>query len=699
MPISNISSTVLKNLQVMFKIGFKKPSKNGNVSTDFSKNIYPLEVDHNEKGDLIVKKVNLESETEKLFQRWMSDTHFSQEQYKNREWLFNEMDSMYDNCSIISRSVELMTDETLQCDSNDVPVKIEGRRKVKKFISKFFDDINLFDLLRPTIIDYILKGNAGWLLGFDSKGVNKIIPIDPYNIHDRIEFTPHEIKERLSSSDPFIREYKGLDRVNELINSIVDKDSNTISYFDSYLLGFQISDRVVPPWRFIHFRNMTNKSAFKPYGVPMFIHSLAAFKQYDAAMTLQVTAKALIFPKIKYEVNLPNSLNPIEKVEKATEFLNMLQNSGFNSSKKEQPGIGDIIVTIKDLFDVSAISQEVNLGRLDDVQMLRDDLIVSTMLPPRLLDPKDSGFGVSGVSLIQEWKPFARTVYRIQNAFLQNLSQLVKIHMIYSGEFEMDEIDFVLSMPYPESQTNNDLITSQNSLLSLANDIIGSIQDKITGGEKLPPELVKSIYRQFLPYDDVRVDTWVDEALKAKQADETTPTQDSVDGDPDNIVPTNELNNFNDNTDNLVDNLDSINNNSTMTPEQKVEEKRKVIEKYKQKKAKLKSVLLNEEMKANNSWKKLEEKLGKKNLKEQVEDIIFENKQDSLREGVLGERHYYSSRNKHIDFRAEDLREYDKNRLEKIRLKEEVNKSYFAEEVKYTLNLKDEESRDNQQEG
>lgn len=682
MPINDVSSHTLKQLQTLFKLGFKKPTKD-QVIVDYSKNLYPLEITQDKQGNKYINKEKFDPEVDRLYARWMADFHYSQEQFKNREWLFNEMQQCYDNCSIISRSVELCADETLQCDSNDIPVKIEARRKVKKFISEFFDKINLNDILRPTIIDYILYGNAGWMLSFDESGVSEILPIEPYDIKERMEFTPHEIKNRLSANDPFIKEYKGLDRVNELINSILNKE-NFVSYFKSYLLGFQIADRVVPPWRFIHFRNITNKSPFKPYGIPMFIHSLAAFKQYDAAMTLQVTAKAMMFPKMKYEINLPNTLNPIEKVEKATEFMNMLMNSGFGSSKKEQPGIGDIIVTIKDLFDVSSISQEVNLGRLDDVQMLRDDLIVSTMLPPRLLDPEDSGFGVSGVSLIQEWKPFARTVYRIQNAILQNLSQLVKIHMIYSGEFELDEIDFVLSMPYPESQTDNDLITSQNNLLSLANDIIAAIEDKITGGEKLPPELIKSIYRQFLPYDDVRVDTWVDEALKAKEKEQTIITQDSIDNDPENL-------DYKNDTDILVDKLDSINNNKQMTDEQKVEEKRKVINSYKDKKKKQQAKILNEEIKANFTWRKLEEKLGKRNLKEQVNDIIFENKQENLREGIISGRHYYSSKNKYLDFKAEDLREYDKNRLNKIKLDENIKQNYSNEEVEYKLELKKDE--------
>ena len=680
MPVGDIPKEVLKNLQTIFKLGFSKPKKDG-IIINYSDNIYPLEITQDKQGNKYINREKLDPESERLFQRFISDFHYSQEQFKNREWLFNECSSMYDNCSIISRSVELCADETLQCDSNDLPIRVEARRKVKKFISAFFDKINLYDLLRPTIIDYILFGNAGWILSFDEEGVSEIIPVDPYSIRDRMEFTPHELKDKLSADDPFIKEYKGLDRVNELINSIMNKE-NFVSYFKSYLIGFQIADRVVPPWRFIHFRNMSNKSAFKPYGAPMFIHSLAAFKQYDAAMTLQVTAKAMMFPKMKYEINVPNSLNPIEKIEKATEFMNMLMNSGYGSSKKEQPGIGDIIVTIKDLFDVSSISQEINLGRLDDVQMLRDDLIVSTMLPPRLLDPKDSGFGVSGVSLIQEWKPFARTVYRIQNSFLQNLSQLVKIHMIYSGEFEMDEIDFVLSMPYPESQTDNELITSQNNLLTLANDIIQAIEDKITGGEKLPPELVKSIYRQFLPYDDTRVDAWVDEALKAKENQETIITQDSIDNDPENLEISNN------DTDELVDKLDAIHNSSNMNVEEKVTARKKVIKEYKDKKNKLKAKILTEEIKANNTWRMLEKKIGKQNLKEQVQDLIFENKQENLREGILGGRHYYSSKNKHIDFKAEDLREYDKNRLGKIKLSEEINQNYTKEEIEYKLELK-----------
>jgi hypothetical protein len=254
--------------------------------------------------------------------------------------------------------------------------------------------------------------------------------------------------------------------------------------------------------------------------------------------------------------------------------------------------------------------------------------------------------------------------------------------MIYSGEFELDEIDFVLSMPYPESQTDNELITSQNNLLTLANDIIAAIEEKITGGEKLPPELVKSIYRQFLPYDDTRVDAWVDEALKAKERAETTITQDSIDNDPENLEITNN------DTDNLVDKLDAIHNSSDMTVEEKVVARKRVIKEYKEKKNKLKSKILKEEIKANATWRKLEEKLGKVNLKEQVDDLIFENRQESLREGILSGRHYFSSKNKHIDFKAEDLREYDKNRLGKVKLSEGIKSDYEREEVVYKLELK-----------
>ena len=81
------------------------------------------------------------------------------------------------------------------------------------------------------------------------------------------------------------------------------------------------------------------------------------------------------------------------------------------------------------------------------------------------------------------------------------------------------------------------------------------------------------------------------------------------------------------------------------------------------------------------------ESFGEKNLQEAVEEIIFDKKQQELREGVIRGKHYYSSKNKNIDFPAEKLREYDKERLRILNEKNNTeNKKELEKELKKFLN-------------
>jgi hypothetical protein len=580
------------------------------------------------------------------------------------------------NSPLIARAIELIADEVIQADSNDQPIFVEAKRNVKKFILDFFDDIGIYNLLRPAMVDIIQFGNCGWLLGFDKKGVSEIIPIDIMSFKDRLEFTPYEIKQKIEQKDAFMQNYSAMDRIQSLIDSILDKEDST-SYFKKYLFGFQIEDRVVPPWKFLHFRNPTNKSPFKPFGVPVFIGAMAPYRQYDSAMTLQQTARMSRFPKWKFDINLPNTISPSDKVEKAIELMNEYLNVGMGNSRKELPGMGDYLFTIKDLFDFSDITPNIDLGKIDDIEMLRDELIVATQLPRYIIDPKDPGFGDTGVAMVEKWKPFARLVYRMQSVLLENITQLVKIHMIYSQEFAVEDIDFTLSMKFPESQTNQDIVSSQNALLDLSNNIINAIQDKVTGGEALPPELIKSIYTQFLPYDTSKIESWIDDALKHKDAGETTPTVDSEQNKRD-----------------IFDIQNPSEEESTYTPDEtddkqmerlirKAQAHAKIENLYKIKAAKqvIRETVENQES-ARSYWRMYEKQVGKSELQEAVREIKLEEQQKVIRECRIRDKHVYSSKNKYMSFPAEQLREFDKKRIKKLSESVE-DKQYYKEEVEY----------------
>lgn len=619
------NNSVIKNLQNFFGIGVNKNAKD-NINA-----VFPTEeVIKNDKKDYA--KVKFNDDIKALYDWWLNTTHEDHNSWKSREDLWQDMTILYDNCPYIARAVELTADEIIQADGNDQIIFIDAKAKVKKAFYEFADTVNLNSLIRPTAVDLVQFGNCPWIIGFDDSGVSDVVPKDVNCLKDRLEFTPNEVRNKMQNGDKFFRNYSAQsNRVDQLIQSVAAKENYT-SYFKTYLLGFIVEDMIIPPWGCIHFRNTTYKSPFAPFGVPMYIHAMSPYRQYDAAMTLQQAARASMFPKHMWKLNLPNVIKPTEKVQKALELLAELQNAGINTSKKEIPGVGDTIVTIEDLVSYEEVSAEIDLGKMDDIELLNDAIIVSTFLPRYLIDPNDSGFGDSGVALVEQWKPFARLVYRFQSILLQNISQLFKIHMIASNQFTIDEMDFTLSMKYPESQTNSDIISSQNSLIDLANNIIGAIQDKITGGEPIPPEVVKDIYTQFFPFDTKKVEKWVDDTLKSLPKESTFEDDDTF--------------------------MERVQNSSKKT------------------------------------WKLLEKEIGRQNLKEKVEDIMFEEKQKVIREMSYGGRHVYSSRNVYTDFPAEQIRTFDKNIINKLQENEEsdlINKK-LVEDMNYvfTYNYEDE---------
>lgn len=480
--------------------------------------IRPTAAHRDKNGKLVINFEGFPVSVQKYLETWQNVCHITPASFENRELLYRDMDTIYLSSPLLSRAMDLMADEVVQADMNFRAVDVEASPKVQDFLLKFHDDINLDDNLRPTSLSIIKYGNAAWVPGTDDSGVREILPVPIYDFYDRVEFSAVEVKKELKSRNHILHQMSNNKKLKMLIDNVMKKQ-NYESYLKRYLFGFQVNDLVLPPWKFIHFRNIVHESPFRPFGQPMFIHSVASYRQYDAAMQLQMAARVAKFPIYKYELNFPTIAAPSEKLAELQKFINMFDNSGMHETRKEEFGIGERMFTIKDLVEFKLENPEYDLGRLDDMEILRDDQVLSTGVPRNYLDPGSTGFGNSGINLSQQFKPFARKVYTVQSALLEGIAQLDKIHMILSGKFSDEEIDFQLTMPYPESQTDRDMISSQNDLLNLANSVLDSIAQRIVGDGNaiLPPELIKDVYAQFLPYDTQRIDDWIQSSLVVKQ--------------------------------------------------------------------------------------------------------------------------------------------------------------------------------------
>lgn len=639
----NTDST-LQTIMKYFRIGINK-----NKTATPSDVIRPL--DANFRVENFTPAVN------KYYKYWMEQCHDDVESFKNMVQVWQDMDMVFYNSSVISRAVGLIKDEVVQADLNMNCIGVEAEKKQKKFILDFFDDISLYKLIPSIAESVILYGNCGCVITEGEKGVSELIPIEIYDFKKVLSFTAYEVKMNMEKKDKFFIEYSSRERVNHLIQSILNED-NYASYFKEYIIGYQVSDFVLPPWKFLHFKNKTIRSPFKPWGCPLYIHAVAPYRQYDASMTLQVIARGMRFPVDKYSINAPNAVDPVSKLNIVTDFMRYYQNAGIGTTKKEEKGVGETVFTIKDLFDYEQITPNIDLGKIDDIDLLRDDLIIASQLPRSIIDEKDSGFGASGVALIQQWKPFARLVFNIQSIILENITQLVKIHMMLSGEFALDEMNFTLSMPYPESQISNEIVNNQKDLLDLTNNILDALSTRLLNGEPPPEELVRAVFHQIMPYDQKRIDDWIQIAndQKEKNERENKPAE-----------PTEEDYNF------------------TGKESNKNYKYQKLLTK------------LCEDRLLTIDGKVISNRVV---LAEEIDKIIFTEKNKKLREGILKNQHFFSSKNNYEDFRVEQLREWEKSEVDDIDkqlLKEHYGinlSSETNEETKYVFDYKKEDDTD-----
>jgi hypothetical protein len=519
----------LQRLRNFFKLGISPSAeKEGDQVYPTKKKLKDLK--NNE--DIKFVREKFPDEVQKLYDWYISTTTTKKEDYKNRIALWNDMYLLDLNSPHVHRAIETIVDEIIQVDvgSKD-SIKVESPDKEqKKHVLELFDKVQLYHKIRPLAVNLVKYGNALAVLGFDDNGVSSVNLVDIFEFKERLEFSAYKVEQDMQNQDKNKSNYmfdyfSSNNRIQGLLDSMKNKD-NIETYYKHYLLGYVVSNNVLPPWRALHFRNMTTDCPFWPFGMPQFINSLAPYNEYKAGKTIAQIAKGMSFPRYVYKINAGKNASHVEKMRRAAEIANLVQNSGLEGIKKEEMGWGETIYTIADLYEFEVQSPDVEVDKLGDNKEALDEVIVSTMLPRNLIDPNESDFGDSGVSLAEKWKPFARLVYRYQMIMLEQFINLAKIDMIQSKKWKEDEIDITLSMPYPESITNNDIIDNQESLFNLANNVIEGFSDKFFGGDSIPKEVAMDIYSYFLPYDDKIKDTWFKNLDKGLVDDE--PEEDDV---------------------------------------------------------------------------------------------------------------------------------------------------------------------------
>jgi hypothetical protein len=479
-----------------------------------------------------LKPVEFPDEIQKLYDYWLKDTFETASSLKNRLDRYAALSYAYYNNTIFSKAVNLYADETVQSDVNDEILNVEADKKVKNYIYDFLDTLGIRDgqKLHNVAHNLVLYGDSFWINSADLKrgeGFTDSTPINVEDIADRIEFNASNVAKDQRKNNKFITHIQKSDRLSVIYKMLKDTKENQdySQFFKSYLFGYWLADKIyLPPWNVSHFRIFTTINEFAPFGRPIMINCLAPFRQLQAGKNLMALARANNFPIKKFEVTVDENMDQGDIWEVIDEARSEYHNLGYSETDKEQFAMGGEVWLPRDLINMDNVESRMDLDAIADIEMLRDDLIMGTDIPKGYLIVDRASFGTSGQALLRQHKPFARAVYKIQTAILEQITQMIRLQFAISGDFDYDT-PFELSMPFPEVEESSDRIRIKNDTLRLAKDVLDNLGDAIglDRGEALPPDVVKAVFSQISFLDDDDVMKWVDDTVEAQQQEPEEP--------------------------------------------------------------------------------------------------------------------------------------------------------------------------------
>lgn len=466
------------------------------------------------------RRLKMPEEMERLYGQWI-DGHFdTRESLKDRMGRYEDLEYGYYNNGIFSSAVDLYADETTQNDAESEIIKVYAKsRKVEKFINAFFDRIGLNEnLLKAIAFDISLYGDAFLIHSYSAEdGITDVVPVDVKAVKDRLEFNAIQVKQAQQQKTQQIG-FLGsrYDKIQDLYDVLTTPTDNFdfSNKYKSYLFGFNVGEEVLPPWAVSHFRRFTTNTEFFPFGRPIMINAISPFRQLQASKNLMALLRTQKFPIRIFEVAADESMSATKKWELLEDIRADFYNQGTDPSVKDTFAGSTEVWTVENLFKLSVEENRLNLNDIADIELLQDNLIISTRIPKGYLISDRGSFGQSGQSLLQQSKIFGRGVYTIQTSILETLTDLVRLQFVLTDEFDYDE-EFEITMNFPVIEQSSDQLRMKNDTMRLAKDILDNLGTAIGLGrdEALPPEVVKQVYSHYSFLDPEDIENWVDMSI------------------------------------------------------------------------------------------------------------------------------------------------------------------------------------------
>lgn len=456
---------------------------------------------------------------EQLFNVWLNDSTDKYTELQQRMNRINQIDFMVQNDPYVGRIVNLYADESCQLDQQDTIITIDTPDpRMTKDMYKLLNQWGVTQTrIRETIKQLGTYGDAFWSNSVSERGIERILPLQQIQVTDRIEFNPVKALEMKKRREGFYNFASNNYLIMQMLQDIENKNSFA-DMFDTKLFGFSIdNDLVVPAWNITHFRVGSEGSMFYPWGTSPILGALGPYKQTQAAITLQALARELNFPVTTYEVKTDENMDEGSQFAVVNRVREAYDNIGVNPQmgSSEVYSVNTKIWLPENLLKVNVHKAESSSAdSVDDIRLYQDRTAVALGLPKSFYGEEGwKGLGASGKSLIQQYKPFARTCFSLQSAFLEGLADTFRIHFAITGQYDF-RIPFTLSMKYPALEEDDSFVNSKKSSIDVATTVINLVKSAIgvDESEPLPADIIRDIVGKYTFLNPEDIIKWTRDA-------------------------------------------------------------------------------------------------------------------------------------------------------------------------------------------
>jgi hypothetical protein len=497
--------------------GFRKTSKRRSIGKNSDLQFVKVDADSEMKiaqakiGKVFTTK--LSSRLEELFNAWLIDTTDTYQNFENRLKRLAELEFAVTNDPFLSMAAELYADEATQLDVQDQLILVDCadprmKQKMENLVEQWGITQNR---VRSAMYNMAWSGDSFWSNKVTPRGVQRINPLDVHQITERLEFDPVQVSAQLALNHDLVTALSRDAKLQLLFDRLESEDHDEYAdMFDKKLFGFVADGNLVlPPWNVTHFRLNSEQSEFYPMGRSFFLKALAPFRQCNATMTLQSIARVMSFPITVYSIKTPPGMDEAQQFEKINEAREQYDNIGETGNSSEALSVNTRIWVPEGLMTLEVHSPNIDLSAIGDIQMYQDRVAIATGIPKGYLVQEWGGFGNSAISLVEQWKPFARRVFTLQSAFLEGLSNLFRLHFAITNEFDYRE-PFVLSMKFPGDEMSDARVAAKEKSIQLSKDVIDIISNLIGAiNNPLPAEVLQDILSKFSFLDPDDIKKWM----------------------------------------------------------------------------------------------------------------------------------------------------------------------------------------------